>query len=75
MEKNTAIVNRNRVMYAANRMQLQIRHFARGVFPRARGEITALPFNRFFLPIPYQAIPFFQLIFQIGYFGNQFIFC
>ena len=51
MEKNTAIVNRNRVMYAANRMQLQIRHFARGVFPRARGEITALPFNRFFLPI------------------------
>ena len=51
MEKNTTIVNRNRVMYAANRMQLQIRHFARGVFPRARGEITALPFNRFFLPI------------------------
>ena len=37
MEKNTTIVNRNRVMYAANRMQLQIRHFARGVFSAGAG--------------------------------------
>ena len=46
-----AVVNRESVFRTANRMQLEIHHFAKGTYPVAGREFHALPVNRFFLPI------------------------
>ena len=45
------VVNQTRTLREANRMRLQIHHFARGTYPEATGSPLALPLNRFFLPI------------------------
>ena len=45
------VVNLDRIMHTASRMHLQLHHFARGTYPEAAGEPSALPLNRFFLPI------------------------
>ena len=46
-----AVVNKESVFRTANRMQLEIHHFAKGTYPVAGREFHALPVNRFFLPI------------------------
>lgn len=45
------VVNLDKVMHTASRMHLQLHHFARGTYPEAIGEPSALPLNRFFLPV------------------------
>ncbi len=45
------VTNHEQTMHTANRLHLQIHHFARGTFPAASGVPSALPLNRFFLPI------------------------
>lgn len=46
-----SVVSRLECMNAANRLRLEIRHFAKGTWPPADGAETALPVNRFFMPL------------------------
>ena len=46
------VVNLDRIMHTASRMHLQLHHFARGTYPEAAGEPSALPLNRFFSRFP-----------------------
>lgn len=43
--------NRNEEIALANRMRLRMLHFARGTYPEADGKPSALPLNRFFIPL------------------------
>lgn len=45
------VENRREVFNIANKMDLNIFHFARGTYPLANGDFVKLPFNRFFVPI------------------------
>ena len=46
-----AAINRKEVFNLANKLDLNIFHFARGTYPKADGCFVKLPFNRFFIPI------------------------
>ena len=46
-----AVVMRSDAMAAANRMRLRVKHFALGTFPEADGSVSAMPVNRFFIPL------------------------
>lgn len=45
------VINRLSTLHAANRQLLRVRHFAKGTYPEANPAPSALPVNRFFLPI------------------------
>ena len=46
-----SVVNNKSVLASANRMSLELHHFARGTYPVAGRELHALPVNRFFMVI------------------------
>ena len=46
-----AVINRKEVFNLANKLDLNIFHFARGTYPKADGCFAKLPFNRFFIPV------------------------
>ncbi len=44
------VIRHDNIMGIANRLHLQMHHFARGTYPEADGSAVALPVNRFFMP-------------------------
>ena len=46
-----SVVNNKSVLASANRLSLELHHFARGTYPVAGRELHALPVNRFFMII------------------------
>lgn len=45
-----SVINHDNIQELANRLHLQLHHFAKGTWPEADGSVAALPVNRFFMP-------------------------